>query len=311
MLTTLTLLLTAQLVEVPLHQFKKIAEPRDIATIALSPNAHVVSVWTRWSAQTPCVLWTINVQTGDTEGHGENECPPLKPQIEHPVDQVNAVITEGALTFHSRPDGKLLTSFSHEGFKVKGIAASEGEWLLWAQTSDGQVDHLYLADGAELTANKAEKPYVRSVPLIRLPSTFGWKKDSNATPGSVCDFFERGVMISESTLFLEWKAGSKPIDVRVKGTGGQLQKWQVDVSSATPVQGLQVERMELKKQGRWRLRIQFPYAIDAIAITAGGAKVGRLNPIEVPMSTNTSEPHCVFANGTLAPERFMLDALLR
>ena len=310
MLTTLALLLTSQLVEVPLHQFKKIAEPRDIAAIALSPNAHIVSVWTRWSAQTPCVLWTIDVQTGNTEGQGENECPPAKPPIEHPVDKVNAVISERALTFNAR-DGKLLTSFSHEGFKVKGIAASDGEWLLWTQTADGRVDHLYLADGAELTASPAQKPAVRSVPLIQLPSTFGWKKDSNATPGSVCDFFERGVMISDSTLFLEWKAGSKPIDLRVKGTGGQLQKWQVDVGSATPVPGLQVERMELKKQGRWRLRIQFPYAIDAIAVVPGGTKVGRLSPIESPMSTNTSEPHCVFGNGTLSPERFMLDALLR
>jgi hypothetical protein len=309
LLTTLTLLLASQLVEVPLHQFKKLAEPRAIAAIALSPNAHVVSVWTRWSEQTPCVLWTIDVQTGGTEGHGENDCPPAKPQVEHPVDKVNAVISERALTFNSH-DGKLLTSFGHEGFKLKGIAASDGEWLLWTQTWDG-VDHLYLADGAELTASPAQKPSVRSVPLITLPSTFGWKKDSNATPGSVCDFFERGVMISDSTLFLEWKAGSKPIDLRVKGTSGQLQKWQVDVGSATPVPGLQVERMELKKQGRWRLRIQFPYAIEAIAITPAGTKVGRLSPIEVPMSTATSEPHCVFANGTLAPERFMLDALLR
>jgi hypothetical protein len=43
----------------------------------------------------------------------------------------------------------------------------------------------------------------------------------------------------------------------------------------------------------------------------GGTKVGRLNPIERPISTNTAEPHCVFSNGTLAPERFMLDAQLR
>lgn len=309
MLTTLTLLFTAQLVEVPLHQFNKLAEPRGIAAVALSPNAHVVSVWTRWSEQTPCVLWTIDVQNGKTEGRGESACPPLSPLTAHPIEPVNALNSERTLSFTAR-DGGVLTSFSHEGFAVKAVAASDGEWLLWTQNAAG-VDHLYLADGAELIARPAQKPSVRSVPSLRLPSSFGWKKDSKATPGSVCDFFERGVMSSSDTLLLDWSAGSKPIDVRVKGQGGELQKWQVDVASATPVPGLQVERMELKKQGRWRLRLHFPFALEAIAITPGGAKVPRLSPIEAPLSTASTEPHCISVDGALQPERFMLDALLR
>ena len=309
MLTTLTLLLTSQLVEVPLHQFKKIAEPRGIVAVALSPNAHVVSVWTRWSEQTPCVLWTIDVQRGAAEGLGESECPRPSPLTSHPVEPVDARNTERALTFHSR-DGKLLTSFSHEGFAVKGVAASEGEWLLWTQSADG-ADRLYLADGAELIAWPAQRPPVRAVPHIRLPYSFGWKKDTRATPGSVCDFFERGVMIAPDTLFLDWTAGSKPIEVRVKGQAGQLQKWQVDIASATPVRGLQVERVDLKPQGRVRLRIRFPFALEAISITPAGAKVPRLSPIEAPLSTTSTEPHCVYGDGTLKPERFMLDALLR
>jgi hypothetical protein len=310
LLTTLTLLLSAQLVEVPLHRFNKLAEPRGIAAVALSPNAHVVSVWTRWSDQTPCVLWTLDVQTGETEGRGENDCPKPSPTTSHPVEKIDAQLSERLLTFSSRTEKKQLTSFGHEGFSVKGVAASDGEWLLWTQNAAG-ADHLYLADGAELTANPAQKPSVRSVPIVHLPASFGWKKDTKATPGSVCDFFERGVMITSDTLFLDWSANSKPIDVRVKGQGGQLQKWQVDVGSATPVPGLQVERMELKKQGRWRLRIHFPYALEAIAITPGGAKVPRLSPLEAPMSTTSTEPHCIYVDGQLKPERFMLDAQLR
>lgn len=309
MLTALTLLITSQLVEVPLHRFNKLAEPRGIAAVALSPNAHVVSIWTRWSEQTPCVLWTVDVQTGATEGLGENECPPSSTVTSHPIDPVNALDSEHALTFTSR-DGGVLTSFSHGGFAVRGVAASEGEWLLWTQNAEG-ADHLYLADGAELTANPAQKPPVRSVPSLYLPSSFGWKKDTRATPGSVCDFFERGVMISSHTLLLDWSASSKPIDVRVKGQNGQLQRWQVDIASATPVPGLEVERMELKKQGRWRLRIHFPLAVDALAITAGGMKAPRLSPVQVPMTTTSSEPHCIYVDGMLRPERFMLDAQAR
>ena len=310
MLTALTLLVTSQLVEVPLHHFKKIAEPRDIAAIALSPNAHVVSVWTRWSEQTPCVRWTIDVQTGNTEGLGEDACPIVSDRAAHPIEQIDTVRSERTLSFTMRKGGVLLTSFTHEGFAVKGVAASEGEWLLWVRSAEG-ADHLYLADGAELTWGAAQKPYVRSVPLLLLPSSFGWKKDTKGLAGSVCDFFERGVMISSSTLFLDWNANSKPIDVRVRGEGGQLQKWQVDVASPTPVAGLQVERMELKKQGRWRLRIEFPYAVNAIAITPSGVKAPRLSPIEAPLSTSSTEPHCIFVDGVLKPERFMLDASAR
>jgi hypothetical protein len=349
-LTTVLLLLTQQLVEVPLHKFKSFAEPRAIAAVALSPDAHTVSVWTRWSAQTPCLRWTIDVQSGATEGFGEDACPepPLSPAVKceatgcrlgkkplgetalqgtptreqltmHPVEPVIALHLEEALTFVSSTDGKLLSSFSHAGFAVKGVAASDGEWLLWVQARDG-ADRLYLADNAELTAPPVEKPFVRAVSRVRLPSSFGWKKDTRGLTDSPCDFFERGVMATDDVLFLDWRADATPLsprgasshmDLYVRGQGMQLQKWKVDVSSPTAVAGLQIERMQLAKQGRWRLKIRFPYPIDSLAITEGGAKPARLRPISVPLSTSSSEPHCVFVGGELQPERFMLDSLLR
>jgi hypothetical protein len=329
-LTTVLLLCSAQLVEVPLHQFQKFAEPRGIAAVALSPNAHTVSVWTRWSEQTPCVRWTIDVQTGKTEGFGEDDCPasaPLPPlrsfgeealqgkptpsQLTvHPVEPVIALRFEHALTFISRADGKLISSFRHGGYSVKGVAASEGEWLLWVQSADG-AEHLYLADAAELTSRRAQKPFVSSVPWLRLPDSFGWKKDTKGTPGSVCDFFERPVMIAADVLLLDWNAASKPIDLRVRAQDGRLQKWQIDIGSATPVAGLQVERMQLAKQGRVRLKVRLPFGIDALAVVPSGAKVARLSPIEAPLSTGSTEPACIFVDGALKPERFMLDAWLR
>ena len=341
MLTAVLLLIPGQLVEVPLHKFKSFAEPSTIAAVALSPDAHTVSVWTRWSEQTPCVRWTVAVQTGATEGFGEDACPepplpnavkceatgcrlgkkplgetalqgaPTRAQLTvHPVEPVIALNLEKALTFVSSTDGRLFSSFSHAGFAVKGVAASEGEWLLWVQSRDG-ADRLYLADNAELTAPTVEKPFVRAVSRVRLPASFGWKKDTAGLPDSPCDFFERGVMATDDVLFLDWRADAKPLDLYVRGQGMQLQKWKVDVSSPTAVAGLQIERMQLAKQGRWRLRIRFPYAIDSLAITEGGAKPARLRPISVPLSTNSSEPHCVFVDGELQPERFMLDSLLR
>ena len=341
MLTTVLLLVTHQLVEVPLHKFKGFAEPRGIAAVALSPDAHVVSVWTRWSDQTPCIRWTVDVQTGATEGFGEDECPqpalpsgvscdekgcrlgkkplgetalqgvPTRAQVAgHPVEPVIALNLERALTFVSLTDGHLISSFSHAGSALKGVAASEGEWLLWTQTHDG-ADHLYLADGAQLTAPTPERPFVRAVSRIRLPSSFGWKKDTRGTPDSPCDFFERGVMAEDDVLFLDWSADAKPFDVRVRGQGGQLQKWRVDATSPTPVAGLQIERMHLAKQARWRLKIRFPFPLEALALTDSSTKAARLRPIAAPMSTSSSEPACVFVDGALQPERFMLDALLR
>lgn len=138
----------AQLVEVPLHRFKAFAEPRSIAAVALSPDAHTVSLWTRWSEQTPCVRWTRCVQTGATEGFGEDVCPEpaLPPEVRcdaagchlerrgkplplgevalqgiptraqlafHPGRQVVALNFERWLTFVSLPDGQLISSFSH------------------------------------------------------------------------------------------------------------------------------------------------------------------------------------------------------
>lgn len=262
------------------------------------------------------------MQSGHTEGFGEDACPaapkrPPKLDLQgaprfavHPIDPVIALNFDRALTFISRVDGHVLSSFSHAGFTVKGVAASDGEWLLWVQRADG-ADHLYLADGAELTTPAAERPFVRSVSIVRLPQTFGWKKDTRGTPDSPCDFFEKGVMTQPDVLFLDWRADSKPIDVRVKGQGGQLQKWKVDVGSATPLPGLQVERMQLAKQGRWRLRIQFPFALEALAIVEGGAKVPKLRPIVAPVSTASTEPACVFVDQELKPERFMLNPIAR
>ncbi|MDP1827958.1 MAG: hypothetical protein Q8L48_32085 [Archangium sp.] len=350
MLTSVLLLITSQLVDVPLHKFKAFAEPSTIAAVALSPDAHTVSVWTRWSAQTPCIRWTVDVQTGATEGFGEDACPdiPLPPAVKceatgcrlgkkplgettlqgtplreqltvHPVEPVIALNFERALTFVSSADGKVLSSFSHAGFAVKGVAASEGEWLLWVQARDG-ADHLYLADTAELIAPAAEKPFVRAVSRIRLPSSFGWKQDTRGLTDSPCDFFERGVMAGDDVLFLDWRADAKPLsprgasshfDLYVRGQGRQLQKWKVDVSNPTAVAGLHIERMHLAKQGRWRLKITLPFPIDSLAIAEGGVKVARLRPIAWPLSTRSTEPSCVFVDGELQPERFMLDSLLR
>ena len=342
MLTTVLLLITSQLVEVPLHPFHKFAEPRAIAAVALSPDAHTVSVWTRWSPQTPCLRWTVDVQSGRTEGFGEDACPgpSLPPEIHcndkgchlnkstslgdvelqgiprrsqltvHPVEPVIAINFERALSFVSLTDGHLISSFSHAGFAIRGVAASDGEWLLWAQDHDG-TDRLYLADGAELIAPAIERPFVRPVARVRLPASFGWKKDTKGTPDSPCDFYERGLMIEDDLLMLDWKAGGKPLDLRVRGKGGQLQKWRVDVSSPTPVPGLAVERMQLAKQDRWRLKIRLPFPIDALSLSEGGAKVARLSPIARPMSTTSTEPNCVFIDGQLHPERLMLDVLLR
>ena len=341
MLTSLLLLVTQQLVEVPLHKFKAFAEPRGVAAVALSPDAHIVSIWTRWSAQTPCIRWTVDVQTGATEGFGEDACPEpaLPPQVSceakgcrlgkkplgevavqgmptraqltvHPVESVIALNFERALTFASSIDGHLLSSFGHAGFAVKGVAASEGEWLLWTQSRDG-ADHLYLADNAELIAPTGEKPFVRAVARVRLPSSFGWKKDTRGTPDSPCDFFERGVMGESDVLFLDWSADARPFDVYVRGSGGPLQKWRVDATSATPVPGLTIERMHLAKQARWRLKIRFPFALEALAISDPSTKPARLRPLSPPLSTSSTEPHCVFVDGELQPERFMLDSLLR
>lgn len=340
-LTTVLLLLTSQLVEVPLHQFKSLAEPRAITAVALSPDAHTVSLWTRSSSQTPCLRWTVDVQTGAAKGFGEDACPepplpvavkceatgcslakkplgepalqgiPTRTQLTvHPVESVIALNFEQALTFVSSTDGKLLSSFSHAGFVVKGVAASEGEWLLWVQARDG-ADHLYLADGAELIAPVAEKPFVRAVSRVRLPASFGWKKDTRGLADSPCDFFERGVMATDDVLFLDWLADARPIQLHVRGQNGQLQKWKIDITSPTAVAGLQVERVQLTKQGRVRLKIRFPYPIDSLAISQSGAKVARLRPLAWPMSTVSSEPNCVFVDGELRPERFMLDSLLR
>lgn len=342
----LTAALTAQLVEVPLHRFRTFAEPRVIAAAALSPDAHTVSLWTRWSPETPCTRWTVDVQTGATEGFGEDACPlpPLPPQVRceasgcrlerkgqpsplgevalqgvptraqlaaHRLKPVAALNFDGALTFVSLVDGKLLSSFGHAGFALRGLAASEAvEWLLWVQGRDG-ADHLYLADGDELLAPPAQRPFVRSVPRLRMPSSFGWKKDTRSTPGSVCEFFERGVMVEDDVLLLDWSEDAKPFDLRVRGQGGQLQKWRVDVASATPVAGLQVERVHFPKQARWRLKIRFPFPLEALAMAEGGAKIARLRPIERPMSTTSSEPACLFTDGELQPERLLLDALLR
>ena len=345
MLTTLALLLTNQLVEIPLQQFKDFAEPRTIAAVALSPDAHTVSVWTRWSAQTPCLRWTVAVQTGATQGFGEDTCPapalptgihcdakgcsldkkplgevalqgiPTRAQLTvHPVAPVIALNFERSLTFVSSTDGQLISSFAHAGFAVRGVAASETQWLLWTQSRDG-ADHLYLADPDELLAPKVERPLVRPVARIRLPSSFGWKKDSLGTPDSPCDFFERGVMAQDDLLFLDWPAANPTssgalIELRVRGRGGQLRAWRIDVAGGTPTAGLQIDRVHLAKQARWRLRIKFPFPIDALALTDGG-KPPRLRPIAVPMSTLSSEPHCVFVDAELQPERFMLDPFLR
>ena len=344
MLTPLLLatLIPAQLVEVPLHRFKAFAEPRGIAAVALSPDAHTVSLWTRWSGQTPCVRWTLDVQTGKTEGLGEDECPepelpadvrcdaagchlerkgkslplgeqgaPVRAQLAlHPHHEVMALNFERALSFVSLSDGHLISSFSHAGFALRGIAAGEKEWLLWSQGRDG-ADHLYLADADELLAPTSSRPSVRPVARIRLPSSFGWKKNPRSTPDSPCDFFERGVMVEDDVLLLDWREDAKPFDVHVRGQGGQLQKWRVDVGSATPVPGLQVDRVHFPKQSRWRLKIRFPFALDSLALAEGGAKVARLRPIEPPMSTRSTEPTCVFAGDELQPERLMLDVLLR
>lgn len=310
MLTSALLLLSTQLVEVPLHRFKSFAEPNTIAAIALSPDAHTVSVWTRWSAQTPCVRWTIKVQSGATEGLGEDACPEPEPLTSHPIELVDARLTERSLDFLSRPGGRLLSSFGHVGFKVRGVAASEGEWLLWTQSADGS-DHLYLADGAELTAPLLERPFVRPLARIRLPATFGWRKESASAPDSPCEFFERGAMVEDDVLLLDWPAQSNPIDVRVRLRNGKQQKWSVDVASATPLPGLQIERLQLAKQQRWRLRIRFPFAVDQLAISPEGKPVQRLRPVVRPLSTNLGEPTCLFVDGELRPERFMLDPLLR
>lgn len=309
-LTTVFLLLSTQLVEVPLHRFKGFAEPNTIAAVALSPDAHTVSLWTRWSAQTPCVRWTVKVQTGATEGFGEDACPDAEPLTSHPVELVDARLSPRSLDLLSRPAGRLLGSFGHAGFTVRGVAASEGEWLLWVQAADG-ADHLYLADGAELTAPVLERPFVRPIARIRLPATFGWKKDSTSAPDSPCEFFERGALVEDDVLLLDWPADSGPIDVRVRAQHGKQQKWQVDVASATPLPGLQVERVKLAKQERWRLRIRFPYAVEQLAISAAGKPVQRLRPVATPLSTNQGEPTCLFVDGQLRPERFMLDPLLR
>ena len=348
MLTPLLFLavqLPAQLVEVPLHRFKAFAEPRGIAAVALSPDAHTVSLWTRWSEQTPCVRWTVDVQTGATEGFGEDACPepelpppvrcddagchlerkgkplplgevalhgvPTRAQLTvHPHHEVAALRFERSLDFISLSDGQLISSFGHAGSVLRGIAASEGEWLLWSQGRDG-ADHLYLADGAELLAPTPTRPFVRPVARLRLPSSFGWKKDTRSTPDSPCEFFERGVMVEADVLLLDWNADAKPFDVHVKGQGGQLQQWRVDVASATPVAGLQIDRVHFPKQGRWRLKIRFPFPLEALALAPAGAKVPRLRPIAVPMSTGSTEPACVFVGGELQPERLLLDVLLR
>lgn len=334
MLTTVLLLCSAQLVEVPLDVFKSIAEPNVISAIALSPDAHTVSVWTRRSEQTLCIRWAVDVQTGATEGFGEDSCPvPALPAdlrcsdkgcrlgkvalpgtraqlTVHPVEPVLAFNSEQAVTFVSRANGRVLTSFGHAGWSLKGVAASHGEWLLWVQSRE-RVDELFLADGAELIANAAERPAVRPVMRVQLPDSFGWKKDSTGTPGSPCDFFERGVMINDDVLMVDWSAKSQPLEVRVRSREGQLQKWQVDVASATPVPGLQVERMHLAKQARWRLKITFPFPLEALALSPGGIKVPRLRPIVSAMSTPFAAPTCVFEDGELRPARFMLDPLLR
>ena len=317
MLTSVLLLITNQLVEVPLHRFREFAEPHVIAAVALSPDAHTVSVWTRWSPQTPCLRWTVDVQSGRTEGFGEDACPEpaLPPEIRcndkgchlgratplgevelqgvptrsqltvHLVDPVIAINFERALSFVSLTDGRLISSFSHAGFAIRGVAASNGEWLLWAQNQEG-VDRLYLADGAELIAPRVDSrgPFVRPVARVRLPASFGWTKDTTGTSDSPCDFFERGLMIEDDLLMLDWKAGARPLDLRVRGQGGQLQKWRIDISSPTPVPGLTVERMQLTRQERWRLKIRLPFPIDALAISEGGARVARLSPIAWPMS---------------------------
>lgn len=309
-LTSVLVLLSAQLVEVPLHRFKGFAEPSAIAAIALSPDAHTVSVWTRWSAQTPCVRWTIKVQTGATEGLGEDACPEPSPLTSHPIELVDARLTERSLDFLSRPGGKLLSSFRHAGSSIRGVAASDGEWLLWTQAADGS-DHLYLADDAELTGPLLERPYVRPLARIRLPATFGWKKDTTAVPDSPCEFFERGALVEDDVLLLDWPAQSNPIDVRVRLRNGKQQKWSVDVASATPLPGLQVERVQLPRQQRWRLRIRFPFAVEQLAISPAGKVVQRLRPVAMPVSTTSGEPTCLFVEGELRPERFMLDPLLR
>jgi hypothetical protein len=149
------------------------------------------------------------------------------------------------------------------------------------------------------------------VARIRLPASFGWKKDTRSTPDSPCEFFERGVMVEDDVLLLDWKDDAKPFDVHVRGQGGQLQKWRVDVASATPLPGLQVDRMHFPRQSRWRLRIRFPFPLHSLALAEGGAKVARLRPIERPMSTTSTEPACVFVGEELQPERLMLDVLLR
>ena len=343
MLTPLLLaaLLPGQLIEVPLHRFKAFAEPSGIVAVALSPDAHTVSLWTRWSEQTPCVRWSLDVQTGATEGFGEDECPepelppdvrcdaegchlerkgkslplgeqgvPVRAQLAlHPHHEVLALNFDRALSFVSLTDGHLISSFSHAGSALRGLSAGEKEWLLWSQGRDG--DHLYLADADELVAPTFSRPTVRPVARIRLPSSFGWKKDTHSTPDSPCEFFERGVMVEDDVLLLDWKEDARPLDLHVRGQGGQLQQWHLDVGSATPVPGLQVDRMHLARQSRWRLRIRFPFPLDALALAQGGAKVARLRPIERPMSTRSTEPACVFVNEELHPERLMLDVLLR
>lgn len=190
------------------------------------------------------------------------------------------------------------------------MAASEGEWLLWAQGRDG-ADHLYLADGDELLAPTPARPFVRPVARLRLPSSFGWKKDTRSTPDSPCEFFERGVMVEDDVLLLDWSADAKPFDVHVRGQGGQLQHWRIDVASATPVARLQVERVHFPKQARWRLKLRFPFPLESLALTEGGAKGARLRPIARPMSTASTEPACVFIDGELQPERLLLDVGLR
>lgn len=344
MLTPLLLLahLSGQLVEVPLLRFKGFAEPRSIAAVALSPDAHTVSVWTRWAPRTPCLLWTVDVQTGATEGLGEDACPqpPLPPEVAcdgagcrlvragqslplgevalqgvptraqlavHPTRQVAALNLDRWLSFVSLTDGRLISSFGHADFTLRGVSASaEVEWLLWVQGRDGR-DHLFLADGDELLAPTVQRPLVRPVARVRLPSTFGWKKETRATPDSPCDFFEGGVMVEDDVLMLDWSADAKPFDLRVRGQGGQLQKWRVDVASATPVAGLQVERVHFPRLARWRLKISFPFPLETLALAEGGAKVARLRPIERPMSTTSSEPACVLVDGMLQPERLLLE----
>jgi hypothetical protein len=82
MVLTLSLaLISSQFREVPLTEFRRLADAPALAAIATSQDGHTVSVWTRWSESAPtCQGWRFDDEGKHVEGLGEVPCPGAAPR---------------------------------------------------------------------------------------------------------------------------------------------------------------------------------------------------------------------------------------